>query len=153
MVSRLVRRPRCRLARPTCTAQHAARNLPFSTDGDNGRPRLDANDGQVLAALMVDHDKHRAAALCGGLENARRLLHIADESDRVRTVAECVDLQIARYRRADCQLPTKCSSSTSERRTSPAARGIANRAMEQMTALVFRHFHRRLKRALEQDAA
>lgn len=30
---------------------------------------------------------------------------------------------------------------------------IANRAMEQMTALVFRRFHRRLKRALEQDAA
>jgi len=30
---------------------------------------------------------------------------------------------------------------------------IANRAMEQMTALVFRRFHRRLERALEQDAA
>jgi uncharacterized protein YndB with AHSA1/START domain len=29
---------------------------------------------------------------------------------------------------------------------------IANRAMEQMTALVFRRFHRRLKRALEQGA-
>ena len=30
---------------------------------------------------------------------------------------------------------------------------IANRAMEQMTALAFRRFHRRLKRALEQGAA
>ena len=30
---------------------------------------------------------------------------------------------------------------------------IANRAMEHMTALVFSRFHRRLKRALEQDAA
>ena len=30
---------------------------------------------------------------------------------------------------------------------------IANRAMEQMTALVFRRFHRRLKRALEQGGA
>src|SRR3954451_3612075 len=30
---------------------------------------------------------------------------------------------------------------------------IANRAMEYMTASVFRRFHRRLKRALEQDAA
>ena len=30
---------------------------------------------------------------------------------------------------------------------------IANRAMEQMTALGFRRFHRRLKRALEQRAA
>jgi uncharacterized protein YndB with AHSA1/START domain len=29
---------------------------------------------------------------------------------------------------------------------------IANRAMEQMTALVFRRFHRRLKRVLEQEA-
>jgi hypothetical protein len=28
---------------------------------------------------------------------------------------------------------------------------IANRAMEQMTALVFRRFHRRLKRVLEQE--
>ena len=30
---------------------------------------------------------------------------------------------------------------------------IANRALEQMTALAFRRFHRRLKRALEQGAA
>jgi hypothetical protein len=30
---------------------------------------------------------------------------------------------------------------------------IANRAMEQMTALAFRRFHRRLKRALEQGVA
>jgi uncharacterized protein YndB with AHSA1/START domain len=30
---------------------------------------------------------------------------------------------------------------------------IANRALEQITALVFRRFHRRLKRALEQGAA
>jgi uncharacterized protein YndB with AHSA1/START domain len=30
---------------------------------------------------------------------------------------------------------------------------IANRAMEYMTALAFRRFHRRLKRALEQDTA
>jgi uncharacterized protein YndB with AHSA1/START domain len=30
---------------------------------------------------------------------------------------------------------------------------IVNRALEQMTALVFRRFHRRLKRALEQGAA
>ena len=29
---------------------------------------------------------------------------------------------------------------------------IANRALEQITALAFRRFHRRLKRALEQDA-
>ena len=30
---------------------------------------------------------------------------------------------------------------------------IANRAMEEITALAFRRFHRRLKRTLEQDAA
>jgi hypothetical protein len=34
----------------------------------------------------------------------------------------------------------------------PGRAGIANRVMEQMTALVFRRFHRRLKRALEQGA-
>ena len=34
----------------------------------------------------------------------------------------------------------------------PGRARIANRAMEQMTALVFRRFHRRLKRALEQGA-
>jgi uncharacterized protein YndB with AHSA1/START domain len=35
----------------------------------------------------------------------------------------------------------------------PGRARIANRAMEHMTALVFHRFHRRLKRALEQDAA
>jgi len=34
----------------------------------------------------------------------------------------------------------------------PGRARIANGAMEQMTALVFRRFHRRLKRALEQGA-
>ena len=34
----------------------------------------------------------------------------------------------------------------------PGRARIANRAMEQMTALAFRRFHRRLKRALEQGA-
>jgi len=34
----------------------------------------------------------------------------------------------------------------------PGRARIANRAMEQMTALVFRRFHRRLKRALEHGA-
>src|SRR5512140_1846257 len=34
----------------------------------------------------------------------------------------------------------------------PGRTRIANRALEQMTALAFRRFHRRLKRALEQGA-
>ncbi len=34
----------------------------------------------------------------------------------------------------------------------PGRARIANPAMEQMTALAFRRFHRRLKRALEQGA-